>query len=149
MASQSKKSLPSPLSPEENIQNATEGKDTECPGDSSQMSWGGKMDKKAGIKTYCPRCRVDSHSGEECFAALIKQVKRKNSDTEDSEPGKFKVEIKKKRTFKNFKRDLEQVVIKGRSTDGLQYVMEVDNSPSDFALYLLSVFGDFATVFSF
>ena len=72
------------------------------------MSWGGKMDKKAGIKTYCPRCRVDSHSEEECFAALIKQVKRKNSDTEDSEPGKFKVEIKKKRTFKKFKRVLEQ-----------------------------------------
>ena len=54
------------------------------------------MDKKAGIKTYCPRCRVDSHSEDECFAALIKQVKRKNSDIEDSEPGKFKVEIKKK-----------------------------------------------------
>ena len=150
VASQSEKSLPSPLSPEENVQNATEEEDTESSGDSSQMSWGGKiggggvMDKKAGIKTYCPRCRVDSHSEEECFAALIMQVKRKNSDIEDSEPGEFKVEVKKKRAFKKFKRDLEQVVIKRRSTDGLQYVMEVDNSPSVFALYLLSVFGDFA-----
>ena len=72
------------------------------------------------------------------FAALIKQVKRKNSDTEDSESGKFKVEIKKK-----FKRDLEQVVIKGRSTGGLQFVMEVNTGPSVFALYLWSVFGDF------
>ena len=87
---------------------------------------------------------MDSHSEEKCFAALIKQVKRKNSDIEDSDPGKFKVEIKKKRTFKKFKRDLKQVVIKGRSTNGLQFVMEVDNSPSVFALYLLSVFGDFA-----
>ena len=107
------------------------------------MSWGRKRDKKAGIKTYCPQFRVDSHSEEECFAALTKQVKRKNSDIEDIESGKFKVEIKKKRTFKNFKCDLEQVVIKGRSTDGHQYVMEVDNSPSVFALYLLSVSGDF------
>ena len=130
MASKSEKSLPSLLSPKENVQTATEAKDTEGPGDSSQMSGCGKMDKKAGIKTYCPRCRVDSHSEEGRFAALIKQVKRKNSDIEDSEPGKFKVEIKKKRTFKKFKRDLEQVVIKGRSTDGLQYVMEVNNSPS-------------------
>ena len=87
---------------------------------------------------------MDSHSEEECFAALIKQGKRKKSDIEDSEPGKFKVEIKEKRTFKKFKHDLEQVVIKGRSTDGLQYVMEVNNSPSVFALYLLWVFGDFA-----
>ena len=54
VASQSEKSLPSPLSSEENVQNATEAKDTEGPGDCSQMSWGGKMDKKAGIKTYCP-----------------------------------------------------------------------------------------------
>ena len=37
-------------------------------------------------------------------------------------------------------------MIKGRSADSLQYVMEVDNSPSVFALYLLSVFGDFAIV---
>ena len=51
VASQSEKSLPSLLSPEENVQNATEAKGTEGPGDSSQMSWGGKMDKKAGIKT--------------------------------------------------------------------------------------------------
>ena len=77
VASQSEKSLPSPLTSEENVQNATEAKDTEGPGDSSQMSWGGKMDKKAGIKTYCPRCRVNSLSEEECFAALIRQVKRK------------------------------------------------------------------------
>ena len=34
-------------------------------------------------------------------------------------------------------------MIKGRSADGLQYFMEVDNSPIVFALYL-SVFGDFA-----
>ena len=32
-------------------------------------------------------------------------------------------------------------MIKEMSTDGLQYVMEVDNSPSVFALYLLLVFG--------
>ena len=51
VASQSEESLLSLLSPEENAQNATEAKDTEGPGDSSQMSWGGKMDKKAGIKT--------------------------------------------------------------------------------------------------
>ena len=56
----------------------------------------------------------------------------------------LRLKLKKKRTFKRFKRDLEQVVIKGRSTDGLQYVMGVDNSPSVFAPYLFSVFGDFA-----
>ena len=103
-----------------------------------------KWTKKQKLRLNCPRCRLDSHSEEECFAALIKRVKRKDSDTENSDPGKFKVEIKKKRTFEKFKHDLKQVVIKGRSTDGLQYVIEVDNSPSVFVPHLLSVFGDYA-----
>ena len=49
MASQSEKSLPSPVSPEENVQNATEAKDT-GPGDSSQMSWGGKWTKRQELR---------------------------------------------------------------------------------------------------
>ena len=38
--------------------------------------------------------------------------------------------VRRKKNFKKFKRDLEQVVIKGTRTDGLQYVMEIDDSPS-------------------
>ena len=39
-----------------------------------------KDEKQATVKSYCPRCRVGSHSEAECFASLIKQAnnKRKN-----------------------------------------------------------------------
>ena len=50
VAPQSEKSLPSPLSSEENVQNAIEAKNTEGLGDSSQMSWIGKMVKNQELR---------------------------------------------------------------------------------------------------
>ena len=74
-----------------------------------------KTENKLGIRTYCPRCRVDSHSEKECTAALFKQAtKRKITDSGDSKPGKSKSNTKRRKTFNKFKQDLEQVVLKGR-----------------------------------
>ena len=36
-----------------------------------------KEEKQATVKSYCPRCRVDSHSEAECFASLIRQANNK------------------------------------------------------------------------
>ena len=47
------------------------------------------------------------------------------------------------KSFKRFRHDLEQVVIRGKCTSGLQYILETDNYASLCAYYLLSVFGDF------
>ena len=85
---------------------------------------------------------MDSHSEAECFASLIRQAnnKRKNSDAEDSKLGKS---VRKKKNFKRFKHDIARVVVEGRNTDDLQYVMEIDDNSHLFACYLLSIFGDF------
>ena len=101
-----------------------------------------KDEKQATVKSYCPWCRVDSHSEAECFASLIRQAnnKRKNPDAEDSKPGKS---VRKKKSFKRFKHDIAQVAVEGRNTDDLQYVMEIDDNSHLFACYLLSIFGDF------
>ena len=37
--------------------------------------------------------------------------------------------------------DLEHVVVKGKNTDSLQYLMETEDNTQLFAYYLLSVFG--------
>ena len=51
--------------------------------------------------------------------------------------------IRKRKNFKRFKRDLDQVVVHGKNTDDLQYVRETDSYTHLFACYLLSVFGTF------
>ena len=111
-----------------------------------RQPWGDVMDDKEDnivqTKSYCPQCEVDSHSVEECLFAVTKQNnKTKNPDSEDSKPGK--VRIRKEVNFKRFKSDLEQIVVDGKTTDWLQYVMEMENSSKFYVLYLLSVFGDF------
>ena len=82
---------------------------------SAVTNWGmaaEMMVKTASVfKSYCPLCRVDSHSEEECTAARIKSAnKRKNSGSDsDNKPGK-------KGNFKRFKQDLAKVVIEGKIT---------------------------------
>ena len=93
-------------------------------------------------KSCCPLGQMNSHSDAECPAASSKQtIRRKNLDAEDSKQGKGAV--RKRKSFKRFKHDLEQVVIKGRCPDGLQYILETTNNASLYAYYLLSVFGDY------
>ena len=111
-----------------------------------RQTWGDVMGDKekntVQTKSCCPLCEVDSHSVEECLFAVTKQnTKRKNPDSEDSKPGK--VRIRKEVNFKRFKSDLEQIVVDGKTTDELQYVMEMENSSKLYVLYLLSAFADF------
>ena len=92
---------------------------------------------------------MDSHSEKQCSDALVKQAnKRKLTGIGDSKPGKEGMNLKRRRSFKRFKQDLEQVVLKGRNTEDLRYVMEVDNREQVFASYLLMTFGDFAEAHS-
>ena len=98
--------------------------------------------RKAGLKPCCPLCRTDSHIEGQCVAARIRQAcKRKSSAGENSKPGN--VSIRKKKNFKRFKHDLQQVVLQGKNTDDVQYVLETDGYSHLFACYLLSVFGTF------
>ena len=55
-------------------------------------------------------------------------------------PGKS---VRKKKNFERFKHDIAGVVVEGRNSDDLQYVMKIDDNSHLFACYLLSVFGDF------
>ena len=60
-----------------------------------------------------------------------------NSAGEDSKPGKSG----KKKNLKRFKSDLAQVVIEGKCTDELQYIMETDDVTHFYACYLITCFG--------
>ena len=64
------------------------------------------------------------------------QTSVKSSDSGDSKPGK-----PGKKDFKWFKSDLAQAVVKGRNTDGLQYIIETDDNTHLYAYYLLFCFG--------
>ena len=89
--------------------------------------------------TYCPRCRVDSHSEEGCTAALFEQANKKKLSTGDSKKSK-----QVKGTFKKFKNDLYLVVMRGKHTDGLQHILELSDRDNVYALYLLLTYGDYA-----
>ena len=104
-----------------------------------------EAERQAGLKPCCPLCRTDSHTEAQCVAARFRQAcKRKSSEGEDGKPGKLSV--RKRKNFKRFKRDLDQVVVHGKNTDDLQYVRETDSYSIShlFACYLLSVFGTFS-----
>ena len=78
-----------------------------------KQAWGETEDREKSevrVKPYCPQRRVGSLSEAECFASLIRQAnnKRKNSNTEDSQPGKS---VRKKKNFKKFKHDIPRIVV--------------------------------------
>ena len=95
---QDEEDFPSPPSDEEIGQNVSEAK--------ASQSWAERTDEeniKSPVKTHCPRCRVDSHSEEECTNAFFKEVNnRKLTDTENSKQGKSNSSTKRRRTFKRF-----------------------------------------------
>ena len=100
-----------------------------------------EAERKAGLKPCCPLCRTDSHTEGQCVAARIRQAcKRKSSAGEDSKPGNVSI---RKKNFKRFKADLQQVLLQAKNTDDVQYVLETDGYSHLFACYLLSVFGTF------
>ena len=98
---------------------------------------------QAGIKSCCSCRGTDSHTEVQCTASSSRTAnKRNSSEGEDIKPGK--VTIRKRRNFKRFRPDLHQLVIKGKNTDDLQYVMEMGDNLHIYAYFLLSIFGDFA-----
>ena len=99
--------------------------------------------EKSGSKSYCPRCRVDSHSEAECWHSIIKCASKRKLPVGVSKPGKGVTKPKRFRSFKRFMQDLSLVVCKGKNTDNLQYLMEVDNRDELLATYLLATYRDF------
>ena len=99
---------------------------------------------KSGFKPFCPRCKVDSHSEEECWNAVCKPSNKRKLSIGVSKPGKGVTKSKKSRTISRFKQDLQKVVLLGKITDEFRYVMEYANRNEVYACFLLSSFGDFA-----
>ena len=94
--------------------------------------------------TYCPRCRVDSHSEEECHAALFEQANKKNS------PLGTVRRVNKVKVVSEVREHLRSSRMPGpgtyerERTDELQYILELNNSDNVFALYSLFTYGDYA-----
>ena len=73
---------------------------------------------------------------------LLLSLLQEKSSVEVSKQGKGVIKPKKFRSFKRFKQDLSPVC-RGRHTDNLQYIMEVDNRDELIATYLLATYGEF------
>ena len=80
---------------------------------------------------------MDSHSETESLHSIVKYANKRKLPVGDSKPGKGATRPKRGRNFKRFRQDLTQVVCKGKVTDDLRYVMEVDNWDEVFACFLL------------
>ena len=75
----------------------------------------GVTKEKLGFKSYCPRCRVDSHSEAECWHTVVKRASKRKLPVRVSKPGKGVTKPKRFRSFKRFMQDLSLVVCKGRT----------------------------------
>ena len=91
--------------------------------------------------TYCPQCRRNSHSEEECVAAVLRQANEKVLSTRDSKKGEHG--SSRGKTFKAFMDDLDHVVMRGEHGGGLDYVLGLDDRDNVCALYLLCTYGGF------
>ena len=126
------------------VQRQIFGTDTEISDDEptgSQSIWGddSSTSPKPEVKKpvlFCPRCKVNSHSEEECTASVIKEANKKALSTGDGRKGK-----KYSVTYKKFRSDLELVVMRGKETDGVRYILEMGGREEAYALYLYSIFG--------
>ena len=111
------------------VQRQIFGTDTEISDDEppiSQSIWGDNITdrpSKPEIKdpvVYCSLCRDNSHPEEGCTASIIKKANKKALSTGDSKKtGKGKI------TCRKFKSDLDLVVMRGRNTDSVQYILEL------------------------
>ena len=129
------------------IQKQIFGTDTEISHDESasfQSIWGDDI-KEASPKPevkqpvlFCPRCKVNSHSEEECTASVIKKANKKALSTGVSNKGK-----KNKITYRKFRSDLELIVMRGKNTDGVQYILEMGDRKEAYAFYLFLTFGEY------
>ena len=129
------------------IQKQIFGMDTEISDDESasfQSIWGDDI-KEASPKPevkqpvlFCPWCKVNSHSEEECTASVIKEANKKALSTGVGNKGK-----KNKVMYRKFKSDLELVVMRGKNTDGVQYILEMGDRKEAYAFYLFLTFGEY------
>ena len=82
----------------------------------------------------------NSHSEEECIAALLEQTNKKVFSTRDSKKGKCSSTGK---TFRAFKQDLDHVVMRGEHGGELDYILEMSNRDDVCAWYLLFTYGKY------
>ena len=135
---------PDPEDDAESINSIKEYQDVSSEAQASKAWADAKIEAEiqAGIKHCCSRCGTDSHTDVQCTASSGRNaIDRKSSDGEDSKS--CKISIRKRKNFKRFRQDLHQVVIEGKRTDDLQYVMEMGDNSRIYAYFLLYIFVDF------
>ena len=132
------------------VQRQIFGTDTELSEDeptSVTSIWGdddAQGSKESTVKEptiYCPRCRRNSHSEEECVAAVLKQANEKVLSTRDSKKGKHG--STRGKTFRAFMDDLDHVVMRGEHGGGLDYILGLSDRDDVCALYLFYTYGGF------
>ena len=104
--------------------------------------WKTKVKTQVRPMVYCPNCRTDSHTEEQCGkVSFIKQTVKRKLGRRDSKPGKGETVGKKGENIDGFKSDLESIVCRGNRCSDVHYTVESDGAEKLYALFLLSRFG--------
>ena len=108
-----------------------------------------KAKPKVGPTVYCPTCRVDSHTEEQCGkVAFIRQTAKRKLGKRDSKLSRGESMGKKRKNIQGFRIDIESIVARGNRGSDVQYILKRDDLESLCALWLVSRFGHRVTALS-
>ena len=108
-----------------------------------------KANIKVGSSAYCPYCRVDSHTEEQCGkVAFTRQTAKRKLGKKDSKPSRSESLGKKRKSIHRFKADLESIVLRGSKASDVQYIVESECPEELYALCLVSQYGHRLTALS-
>ena len=108
-----------------------------------------KVKIKVGPTVYCPYCRVDSHTEEQCGkVAFTRQTAKRKLGKKDSKQSRSESLGKKRKNIQNFKADIESIVLRGNNSSDVQYIVESHGPEELYALWLVSRYGHRLTALS-
>ena len=108
-----------------------------------------KVKIKVGPVVYCPYCRVDSHTEEQCGkVAFTRLTAKRKLGKKDSKRSRGESLGKKRKNIHKFKADLESIVLRGNKASDVQYIMESECPEELYALWLVSQYGHRLTALS-
>ena len=108
-----------------------------------------KANTKVGPSVYCPYCRVDSHTEEQCGkVAFTRQTAKRKLGRKDSKPTRSESLGKRRKNIHKFKADLESIVMRGSNASDVQYIMGSECPEELYALWLVSQYGHRLTALS-
>ena len=101
-----------------------------------------KVKTKVGPTVYCPYCRVDSHTEEQCGKVVFtRQTTKRKLGKKDSKPSRGESLGKKRKNIQSFKADIESIVMRDNNASDVLYIVRSEKPEELYALWLVSHYG--------